>query len=110
MSLGVIEGSELRGRLVETGVGSKDTATTLSLIANNSTHGDGVGRELVVEEGCVSGLENYQCAAASLKRAKTLTRDHRRRLHFSLRLCFQRPKTLPEERNFNHQHQSLDRL
>jgi hypothetical protein len=47
MSLGVIEGSELRGRLVETGVGSKDTTTTLSLIANNSTHGDVVGREML---------------------------------------------------------------
>ena len=64
MSLGVIEGSELRGRLIETGVSSKDTTTTLSLISNNSTHGDGVGRELVVEERCVPGLENYQCAAA----------------------------------------------
>jgi hypothetical protein len=52
MSLSVIEGSELRRRLVKTGVGSKDTTTTLSLIANNSTHGDGGGREAVVEKRC----------------------------------------------------------
>lgn len=56
MSLSIIEGSELRGRLVETGVGSKDTTTTLSLIANNSTHGDGVGRDDVVEKECVNQL------------------------------------------------------
>lgn len=38
MSLRVIEGSELRGCLVETSVGGKDRAATLSLVSNHSSH------------------------------------------------------------------------
>lgn len=38
MSLGVVEGSELRRRLVESGDGSEDGAATLPLVTDDSSH------------------------------------------------------------------------
>lgn len=39
-----VERAELRGGLVQAGVGREDRAATLSLVANNTTHGDVVVR------------------------------------------------------------------
>ena len=58
MSFSIIEGAELRRRLVETGVGSEDTTATFSLIANNSTHVGGGGRLMLSSRKFRSGLEN----------------------------------------------------
>jgi len=41
IALGVVEGSELGGGLVQTGVGREDRAATFTLVPNNPTHCDG---------------------------------------------------------------------
>jgi hypothetical protein len=46
----IIERAELSGGLVQAGVGREDRATTLTLIPDNPTHGDGVVWKGVMSE------------------------------------------------------------
>lgn len=48
-AFGIIEGSEFRWRFPETGVGGEDTSSTLSLVADDTTHFESWSRELDVE-------------------------------------------------------------
>jgi hypothetical protein len=48
MTLSVVERTELGGSLVETGVGREDGSTSLSLIADHTTHGDFLSEDLNV--------------------------------------------------------------
>ena len=61
MSFGIIKCAKLRRGLVKTSVGSEDTAATLSLIANNSTHVYGVGQDCR-RRGSFAAIEKLPCA------------------------------------------------
>jgi hypothetical protein len=61
----VVERAELRGGLVQAGVGREDRAATLSLVANDPTHGDVVVRCRLSMES--SKLEVDFCGRAKLE-------------------------------------------
>lgn len=66
MSLGVVEGSELGGSLVQAGDGVEYGGATLTLVADNATHLDGL---LVAAEICTKGLRKERLVFCNATRA-----------------------------------------